>query len=83
MSTIKNIKELCLYVNLSRQQRARRHRRAHAADGFCSGLTEQEYMRMRVPGKKSYPKARKFTHNRMWSHNSKYSFEQLKIIAKK
>ena len=83
MSKINNIKELCLYVEQARKNRAAEHRRKHAHEGRCSGLSDAEYNRVRYPQKKSFSKARKFTHNRMWQETSKnYSVEQLKTIVK-
>ena len=79
---VTNMKEACLYVEQAKKQRAAEHRRKHAHYGRCSGLTDKEYMRYKVDGKKTYSKARKFTHNRMWKHKSKYSVEQLKQIVK-
>ncbi len=78
---VKNMRELLTYVEEQKKLRAAEHRRKHENDGRCSGLTDKEYMRYRVNGKKTYNKARKFTHNRMWRETSKqYSVEQLKAI---
>ena len=80
---VKNMKELCLYVKQAKKQRADKHRSQFAHDGKCSGLTDAEYNRVQINGKKSYSaKARKFTHNRMWKYQTRYSVEQLKQIAK-
>ena len=80
---VKNMRELLTYVEEQKKLRAAEHRRRHAHDGLCSGLTDKEYMRYEVSGKKTYAKARKFTHGRMWRETSKqYSVEQLKQIAK-
>ncbi len=80
---VTNMKELCLYAKKVQQNRASEHRRKHANDGRCSGLTDAEYNRVRISGKKSYSaKARKFTHNRMWKHQSRYSVKQLIEIIK-
>ncbi len=77
------MKELCLYVEQANKHRAAEHRRKHAHEGRCSGLSDAEYNRVRYPQKKSFSKARKFTHNRMWRETSKnYSVEQLKTIVK-
>lgn len=79
---VTNMKELCLYAKKAQQNRASEHRRKHAHDGRCSGLTDAEYNRVQISGKKSYSaKARKFTHNRMWRETSKkFTIEQLKQI---
>ena len=83
MSNPTTMKELCLYAKQAQQNRAREHRRKHSHDGRCSGLTDAEYNRVQISGKKSYSaKARKFTHNRMWKHKSRYSVEQLINIVK-
>tara|TARA_B100001559_G_C16353150_1_gene553666 strand:+ start:236 stop:487 length:252 start_codon:yes stop_codon:yes gene_type:complete len=80
---VTNMKELCLYAKQAKKQRAAEHRRKHAHDGKCSGLSDAEYNRVRISGKKSYSaKARKFTHNRMWKHQTRYSIQQLKEIIK-
>jgi hypothetical protein len=83
MSAPKNMKELCAYVENKRKEVAKEHRLKNAHEGYCSGLTSAEYNRVRISGKKSYgAKARKFTHNRMWKYQKRYSVEQLKQIAK-
>lgn len=79
---VTNMKEACLYVEQARKQRAAEHRRLHSQYGKCSGLTDTEYNRVRYPQKKTFSKVRKFTHNRMWKHQSRYSVEQLKEIIK-
>jgi len=80
---VKTMQELLNYVEEQKKLCAAEHRRKHAHYGMCSGLTDKEYMRYKVDGKKTYSKARKFTHNRMWQETSKhYSVEQLKQIAK-
>ena len=80
---VKNMRDLLTYVEEQKKIRAAEHRRKHAQDGKCSGLTDREYMRYKVDGKKTYSKARKFTHNRMWKETSKqYTVNQLKQIAK-
>ena len=75
--------ELCEYVKQTKKQRAADHRRRYAHEGRCSGLTDKEYTRIVHSQKSSYPKARKFTHLRMWHETSKqYSVKQLKQIKK-
>ena len=68
---ITNMKELCNYSLQQKKLRAAEHRRKHAHDGMCSGLTQSEYNRMKVQQKSTFSKARKFTHNRMWRDNTK------------
>ena len=80
---VTNMKELCAYADAKRKQRSREHRLKHAHEGYCSGLTSAEYNRVQTPGKKSFgAKARKFTHNRMWKYQTRYSVKQLKEILK-
>ena len=80
---VKNMRDLLTYVEEQKKIRAAEHRRKHAQDGKCSGLTDREYMRYKVDGKKTYSKARKFTHNRMWKETGKqYTVNQIKQIAK-
>jgi hypothetical protein len=78
---VTNMKELCNYSLQQKKLRAAEHRRKHAHDGMCSGLTQSEYNRMKVRQKSTFSKARKFTHNRMWRDNTKkFTVEQLKLI---
>ena len=79
---VTNMKELCAYVKAQRKIRADEHRRLTLHDGKCSGLTDKEYNRVRVNQKTNFNKFRKFTHNRMWKYQSRYSLQQLKQIAK-
>jgi len=76
------MKQACLYVEQARKNRAAEHRRKHSHDGRCSGLTDAEYNRVRVRQKSTFSKVRKFTHNRMWKHQSRYSVKQLIDIIK-
>ena len=78
---IANIKELQSYVEQQKKLRASEHRRKHAHDGKCSGLSDAEYNRVKHSQKSTFTKARKFTHNRMWrDHTKKFTVEQLKQI---
>ena len=80
---VTNMRELLIYAEQQKKLRASEHRRKHAHDGKCSGLSDAEYNRVKHSQKSTFTKARKFTHNRMWQQTSKkYSVEQLKIIAK-
>ena len=77
------MKELCNYSLQQKKLRAAEHRRKHAHDGMCSGLTQSEYNRMTVRQKSTFSKARKFTHNRMWRDtHKKFDTKQLNIIKK-
>jgi len=83
MSAVTNMKELCNYSLQQKKLRAAEHRRKHAHDGMCSGLTQSEYNRMTVRQKSTFSKARKFTHNRMWREtHKKFDTKQLNIIKK-
>ena len=83
MSAVTNMKELCNYSLQQKKLRAAEHRRKHAHDGLCSGLTQFEYNRMTVRQKSTFSKARKFTHNRMWRDtHKKVDTKQLNIIVK-
>ena len=80
---VTNMKELCEYSKQQKKLRAAEHRRKHAHDGMCSGLTQSEYNRMTVRQKSTFSKARKFTHNRMWREtHKKFDVQQLNIIKK-
>ena len=80
---VTNMKELCNYSLQQKKLRAAEHRRRHAHDGMCSGLTQSEYNRMTVRQKSTFSKARKFTHNRMWQDtHKKFDTKQLNIIKK-
>ena len=80
---VTNMKELCNYSLQQKKLRAAEHRRKHAHDGMCSGLTQSEYNRMTVRQKSTFSKARKFTHNRMWQEtHKKFDVQQLNIIKK-
>ncbi len=79
---VTNMKELCAYAKAQRKIRADGHRRLVLHNGTCSGLTDAEYNRVRYRQKSTFSKARKFTHNRMWKHQSRYSVKQLIEIVK-
>lgn len=79
---VSNMKELCAYAKAQRKIRADGHRRLVLHNGTCSGLTDAEYNRVRYRQKSTFSKARKFTHNRMWKHQSRYSVKQLIEIVK-
>jgi len=79
---VTNMKELCAYAKAQRKIKADEHRRHAIHDGACSGLTDKEYNRVRYQQKSTFSKSRKFTHNRMWKYQSRYSIEQLKQIKK-
>tara|TARA_R100000655_G_scaffold67464_2_gene105793 strand:+ start:1594 stop:1827 length:234 start_codon:yes stop_codon:yes gene_type:complete len=74
------MKELCAYAKAQRKLKADEHRRLTLHYGTCSGLSDAEYNRVKHMQKSNFRKARKFTHNRMWKYQSRYSVEQLKLI---
>ena len=78
---VTNMRQLLIYAEQQKKLRASEHRRKHAHDGLCSGLTQSEYNKMTVRQKTTFSKARKFTHNRMWrDYTKKFTTEQLKQI---
>jgi hypothetical protein len=80
---VTNMKELCNYSLQQKKLRAAEHRRKHAHDGLCGGLTQSEYNCMTVRQKSTFSKARKFTHNKMWKEtHKKFDTKQLNIIKK-
>ena len=80
---VMTMKELCEYSTHMRKQRAAEHRRKFAHHGECGGLTDKEWFSVKHSQKSSFPKARKFTHHKMWRETGKeYSINQLKQIAK-
>ena len=75
------MRELLIYAEQQKKLRASEHRRKHAHDGKCSGLSDAEYKRVKHSQKSTFTKARKFTHNRMWGDDTKkFTVEQLKQI---
>lgn len=82
--SVTNMKELCLYVEQARRNRAAEHRRKHSHEKLCGGLTDLEYNKMVIRQKISFPKAKKFTHSKMWKNtHKKFDLQQLNIINKK
>jgi len=80
---VKNMRDLLNYVEEQKQIRAAEHRRKFAHHGECGGLTDKEWFSIKHGQKSSFPKARKFTHHKMWRETSKeYTVNQLKQIAK-
>lgn len=78
---VNNMRQLLIYAKQQKKLRASEHRRKHAHDGLCSGLSDVEYNRVKHSQKSNFRKARKFTHNRMWRDNTKkFTVEQLKLI---
>ena len=81
--SVVNMKELCLYVEQARKNRAAEHRRKHSNEKLCGGLTDSEYNKMVIRQKSSFPKAKKFTHSKMWRNtHKKFDVKQLNIIKK-
>ena len=80
---VNNMRQLLIYAEQQKKLRASEHRRKHAHDGLCSGLTQSEYNKMTVRQKTTFSKARKFTHNKMWREtHKKFDTKQLNIIVK-
>ena len=78
---VNNMRQLLVYAEQQKKLRASEHRRKHAHDGLCSGLSSAEYNRVKHSQKSTFAKARKFTHNRMWRETTKkFTVEQLKLI---
>ena len=78
---VSNMRELLIYAKQQKKLRASEHRRKHAHDGLCSGLSSAEYNRVKHSQKSTFTKARKFTHNRMWrDYTKKFTTAQLKQI---
>jgi len=78
---VNNMRQLLIYAKQQKKLRASEHRRKHAHDGLCSGLSNAEYNRVKHSQKSNFRKARKFTHNRMWRETTKkFTVEQLKLI---
>ena len=67
---VNNMRQLLVYAEQQKKLRASEHRRKHAHDGLCSGLTQSEYNKMTVRQKTTFSKARKFTHNRLWNYTN-------------
>lgn len=84
MSVPKTMPELIAYVEQKRRQQAEINYQQRLLHGFCHGLTDKEYNRMKIDGKKTYSKARNFTHNKMWRETHKrFDTKQLKLIKSK
>lgn len=66
------MKEACEYVKNSRLERNRKHRLEVTQGDYCSGLTDREYNKLRVPMKGAGSKGRSFSHNKLWE-SQKYS----------
>ena len=80
---VKTMKELLNYVEEQKKIRAAEHRRKFEHHGECGGLTDKEWNSIKHGQKSSFPKARKFTHNRMWQEtHKKFDTKQLLIIKK-
>ncbi len=80
---VKTMKELLNYVEEQKKIRAAEHRRKFAHHGECGGLTDKEWNSIKHGQKSSFPKARKFTHHKMWREShQKFDTQELKQIAK-
>ena len=78
---VMTMKELCEYSKQQKRLRAAEHRRKHAHEGLCRGLTYAQYTKVVHKQKSSFSKARKFTHNKMWRDtHTKFELKDLKLI---
>ena len=78
---VMTMKELCEYSKQQKILLAAEHRRKHAHEGLCRGLTYVEYTNVVHKQKSSFSKARKFTHNKMWRDtHTKFELKDLKLI---
>ena len=66
------MKEACEYVKNSRLERNRKHRLEVTQGDYCSGLTDREYNKLKVPMKGAGSKGRSFSHTKLWESH-KYS----------
>jgi len=77
------MKELCDYSANQRKLRGNEHRRKHSHHTMHSGLTDNEWLRVKTGQKSTFSKSRKFTHNKMWRDtHKKFDNKQLILIRK-
>ena len=60
------MKEACEYVKNSRLERNRKHRLEVTKGDYCSGLTDKEYNRLKIPMKGAGSKGRTYSHTKLW-----------------
>jgi hypothetical protein len=60
--------EFAVWSEENRRKKLEEHRKKHAQDGLCQGLTAKEYNAVRVPQKKQFAKARKPAYTSVWRH---------------
>lgn len=74
-----NMQELKQYVANKRKQRSFQHYQINKVHGECQPFTDREYKKVKLYGKSSYSKCKKFTHNAMWrGNNEKFDLKQIK-----
>ena len=74
-----NMQELKQLVAFNRKKRAFQHYQINKVHGVCQPFTDREYKQVKLYGKSSYSKGKKFTFNAMWrGNNEKYDLKQVK-----
>ena len=74
-----NMQELKQYVVNKRKQRSFQHYQINKVHGECQPFTDREYKQVKLYGKSTYSKGKRFTFNAMWrDNNEKYDLKQVK-----
>ena len=74
-----NIQELKQNVAKKRKMRSFQHYELNKVHGECQPFTDREYKQVKLYGKSTYSKGKKFTFNAMWrGNNEKYDLKQVK-----
>mgnify|MGYP003120689104 CR=1 FL=1 len=74
-----NMQELKQYVANKRKQRSFQHYQINKVHGECQPFTDREYKQVKLYGKSTYSKGKRFTFNAMWrGNNEKYDLKQVK-----
>ena len=74
-----NMQELKQYVANKRKQRGFQHYQINKVHGECQPFTDREYKQVKLYGKSTYSKGKRFTFNAMWrDNNEKYDLKQVK-----
>jgi hypothetical protein len=58
------------YMQAIRDKRLEEHREKHSKDKQCSGLTENEWFKVKIRQKSTFSKSRKFAHTRLWNYKN-------------
>jgi hypothetical protein len=73
------MQELKQYVVNKRKQRSFQHYQINKVHGECQPFTDREYKQVKLYGKSTYSKGKRFTFNAMWrDNNEKYDLKQVK-----